>query len=353
MRKAFCTAVITPEYKKILESHLEVRYGGNPQERRYLTEAQLIEELKDTDVLILGYEKLTENVIKNAPSLKLVASERDGPEENIDVGACTRAGIPVVHSCGRCINPVGEHTFTLMLALARQFVTEVNLVREGYWNPEEPEKMQKLMRIVDFGVDELYGATLGVVGLGRNGMNIAERGVAFGMEVIGFDPYADAEYAASKGIRLVSLEEVMKQSDYFVIMARVCPETVGMIGRREIALMKPTARFINTARAQLVDYDALYDALKEGRLAGAALDVFEKEPLAPDSRWFAIDPSKLILTPHQAGISRQRDRSHSKEIVKYITQYLKGEVPSSIMDKAVFEVPGFQDRGARLFGIEK
>lgn len=353
MMKAFCTAVITPEYKQILESHLTVRYGGNPQERKYLTAEQLTEELQDADVLILGYEKLTEEIIKNAPKLKLVASERDGPEENIDVDACTRAGIPVVHSCGRCINPVGEHTFTMMLALARQFVTEVNMVREGYWNPGEPEKMKKLMRIVDFGVDELYGATLGVVGLGRNGMNIAQRGVAFGMNVIGYDPYADPERMKENGIRLLSLEEVLKQSDYFVMMARVSADTVGMIGREEIAMMKPTARFINTARAQLVDYDALYDALKEGRLAGAALDVFETEPLPPDSRWFDIDPSKLILTPHQAGISRQRDGSHSKEIIKYVTQYLKGEVPSSLMDRAVFDAPGFQDRGALIFGIEK
>ncbi len=221
MMKAFCTAVITPAYKEILEAHLSVRYGGNPQERKYLSAEQLTAELQDADVLILGYEKLTEEIIRNSPKLKLVASERDGPEENIDVAACTRAGIPVVHSCGRCINPVGEHTFAMMLALARQFVTEVNMVREGYWNPGEPEKMKKLMRIVDFGVDELYGATLGVVGLGRNGMNIAQRGVAFGMDVIGYDPFADPETLKKNGIRPASLTEVLKQSDYFVIMARV------------------------------------------------------------------------------------------------------------------------------------
>lgn len=351
--KAFCTAVITPEYQKILESYMEVTYGGNPKERKYLTDAQMIDALQDVDVLILGYEFLTKEIIKHAPKLKLVASERDGPEENIDIAACTEAGIPVVHSCGRCINPVGEHTFTLMLALARHFTTEVRMVREGYWNPSDPEKIQKLMRIVDHGVDELHGATLGIAGLGRNGMSIAQRGIAFGMHVIGYDPYADREYIESQGVGLKPLEEVLKEADYFVIMARVSKDTVGMIGKKEIALMKPTARFINTARAQLVDYDALYDALAEGRLGGAALDVFEKEPLPPDSRWFKLDPDKVILTPHQAGISRQRDHSHSAEITKYITQYLRGEIPASVMDRSVFEVPAFEDRGSKIFGIEK
>lgn len=351
--KAFCTAVITPEYQKILEAHMEVTYGGNPKERKYLTDEQMIDALQDTDILILGYEFLTKEIIKHAPKLKLVASERDGPEENIDIAACTEAGIPVVHSCGRCINPVGEHTFTLMLALARHFTTEVRLVREGYWDPSQPEKIKKLMKIVDHGVDELHGATLGVVGLGRNGMSIAQRGLAFGMRVIGYDPFANQEYIESQGIALKSLEEVLKESDYFVIMARVSKDTVGMIGREQIAMMKPTARFINTARAQLVDYDALYDALKNDRLGGAALDVFEQEPLGADSRWFDLDEDKVILTPHQAGISRQRDNSHSAEITKYVTQYLRGEMPASIMDKAVFECPVFKDRGGKIFGIEK
>lgn len=351
--KAFCTAVITPEYQKILESHMEVTYGGNPKERKYLTDAEMIRALQDIDILILGYEFLTKEIIKHAPKLKLVASERDGPEENIDIAACTEAGIPVVHSCGRCINPVGEHTFTLMLSLARHFVTEVQMMRDGYWDPSNPEKISKLMKIVDHGVDELHGATLGIAGLGRNGMSIAQRGLAFGMNVIGYDPFADRARIESQGVKLKSLEDVMKESDYFVIMARVSKDTVGMIGKKEIALMKPTARFINTARAQLVDYDALYDALESGRIAGAALDVFEKEPLPLDSRWFKLDPDKVILTPHQAGISRQRDNTHSAEIVKYITQYLRGEKPASLMDESVFDMPAFGDRGGSIFGIEK
>lgn len=351
--KAFCTAVITPEHREILESHMEVTYGGNPKERKYLTDAEMIEALQDIDVLILGYEFLTKEIIKHAPKLKLVASERDGPEENIDIAACTEAGIPVVHSCGRCINPVGEHTFMLMLALARHFSTEVQMVREGYWNPQNPEKIEKLMKIVDHGVDELYGATLGIAGLGRNGMSIAQRGLAFGMNVIGYDPFADQKKLEAQGVKMKSLEEVMKESDYFVIMARVSKDTLGMIGKKEIAMMRPTARFINTARASLVDYDALYDALAEGRIAGAALDVFEKEPLPEDSRWFKLDPDKVILTPHQAGISRQRDNTHSGEITKYITQYLRGESPASLMDSSVFDVPAFSERGGRIFGIEK
>ena len=155
------------------------------------------------------------------------------------------------------------------------------------------------------------------------------------------------------GIQLTELDEVMRQSDYFVIMARVSPETVGMIGARELSLMKPTARFINTARAQLVDYDALYDALAAGRIQGAALDVFEKEPLAADSRWFNLDGDKVILTPHQAGISRQRDNSHSAEITKYLVEYIKGEMPASLMDRSVFDAPDFAKRGGSLFGVCK
>lgn len=351
--KALSTCIITPKYKELLSQHMELRCVGNPAERQYLNTGQLIEALQGVDLLILGYERLTNDIIDQCPELKMVASERDGPEENIDIEACTRAGIPVVHSSGRCINPVAEHTFALMLSLARHLITEVEMVRSGYWDPSQPEKLQQLMKIVDHGVDELYGSTLGIVGLGRNGLGIATRGIAFGMNVIGYDPFADQEVLKQKGINMTDLDTVMRESDYFVIMARVSPDTVGMIGRREIGLMKSTARFINTARAQLVDYDALFDALKEGRIQGAALDVFEKEPLALDSRWFELDPDRVILTPHQAGISRQRDNTHSSEITKYVLEYLQGKIPASLMDPAVFDAPGYAQRGGKLFGIIK
>lgn len=351
--KALSTCIITPKYQDLLSRYMDLKCVGNPAERQYLNRDQLIEALQGVDLLILGYERLTEDIINQCPDLKLVASERDGPEENIDIAACTRAGIPVVHSSGRCINPVAEHTFTLMLSLARHFTTEVAMVRDGYWDPSKPEKIQQLMKIVDHGVDELYGSTLGIVGLGRNGLGIATRAMAFGMNVIGYDPFANQEALERQGIRMADLDTVMRESDYFVIMARVSPDTVGMIGRREIGLMKPTARFINTARAQLVDYDALYEALKEGRIQGAALDVFEQEPLSPDSRWFGLDPDRVILTPHQAGISRQRDNTHSSEITKYVLQYLRGEVPGSLMDRAVFDAPGYSQRGGKLFGSVK
>jgi D-3-phosphoglycerate dehydrogenase / 2-oxoglutarate reductase len=145
----------------------------------------------------------------------------------------------------------------------------------------------------------------------------------------------------------------MSHADFVVVMARVSPETIGLVGAEQIALMKPTAYFINTARPQLVDNAALLAALKQGKIRGAALDVFEREPLPADSEWFKLPLEKLIMTPHQSGLSVERDNSHSEAMTKCILEYLRGEVPGGLMNHAVFDSPAFASRGGKLFGIEK
>ncbi|MGM9608515.1 MAG: NAD(P)-dependent oxidoreductase [Oscillospiraceae bacterium] len=351
--RAFCTSHITDEYLDLLQEHMEVRCGGNPAQRIYLTKEELIEALQGVDILIVSYEKIDEEVIRRCPDLKLIASERDGPEENVDIAAATRAGIPVVHSLGRCIKPVAEHTFMLMLALNRRLLFSSRCVREGWWDTQKPEQFKKLLMVTEHGLGLLDGKTLGIAGLGRNGREIARRALAFGMKVVGYDPYVDPKAMAEMGIETAGLDEVMAAADFFCVMARVTPETVGMIGAREISLMKPTACFINTARSALVDEDALFNALKENRIRAAALDVYSEEPLPQDSRWFEIEEDRLILTPHQGGLCVERDAIHSEELTRYILQYLEGEIPASVMDRSVVQSPGFQDRGGKLLGIER
>ncbi len=350
--KAFCTSHITDQYLETLGQHMSIKCGGDTANRIYVPREQLIEELQGTDILIVSYEQIDEDLLKKCPDLKLIASERDGPEENIDIKAATEAGIPVVHSLGRCIKPVAEETFALMLALNRRIVKSSRCVREGYWDKDKPDKFKELLAVTERGLGLLNGKTLGIAGLGRNGREIAQLGLAFGMKVIGYDPYVNKDAMAQMGVELADLNTVLSSADFFVLMARVTPETTGMIGKDEIALLKPTATFINTARAALVDEDALFEALSTGKIRNAALDVFWDEPLPADSRWFTIDEDRLIMTPHQSGLCVERDDIHSAELTKYILQYLQGITPESVMDRSVFEKEGFATRGALIFGVE-
>ena len=355
MLKILCTAEFDQDYIEKLEAFAEVRRRGfsiNQDFREMLTKEELKDELQDADIFIVGYDKVTDDIIKAAPDLKLILSVRDGPEENIDVQTCKELGIPVLFSAGRCERVVPEHTMMLMLAMARPLIWANQALYSGLWSKEteqeDPDRYYSFFKVIDQS-RELYGKTLGLVGAGRNGVGLATRAQAFGMKIQAFDPYADRETMKSYGIELVDLDTLMRTSDYISLLARVSEETKGMIGARELSLMKQDACLINTGRAALMDTSALIAAVSAGKIR-AALDVYDNEPLSQDDPLLKLDPSRILLTPHFAGCSIDRITFHSKAATENIIRFLNAQDVDHIYDASVLSTQAFTERGGKIRG---
>lgn len=337
------------EFKKIVNVK---RAGFNIHNQLYhwMTEDEVIEQLKGIDIFFVGYDPVSEYVLKHAPDLKLILSVRDGPEENIDLAACEKYGIPVLNSAGRCTCSVAELTFNLIMNMTRPVITINNAIRKEKW---KKENYQQLRDIVEANSYELFRKTLGIIGMGRNGRKLAEYGNAFGMKVIGYDPFVDPAAMKALNVELKSLNEVMSESDYISVLARVTPENHNLVGAEQIALMKPEAALVNTGRPQLMDYPALLKALKENRIRMAALDVHKPEPFPEDSEYYDIPEEKLILTNHMAGFSKER-AWHQYDIgMANLKAFLEGKAILNNCTRKVEESENYAARGALLYGIEK
>lgn len=356
--KILCTAEFDDAYIKELKKIAEVKQAGfsiHRDFREMLTPEQLVNELEGVDIFIVGYDKVTSDILQKASDLKLILSVRDGPEENIDVETCKKFGIPVLFSASRCQRVVPEHTMMMILASARPMIWANQQMYNGHWTKEterkNPDYYYDFYKTIDSS-HEIFGKTLGLVGAGRNGIGLAERAQAFGMNVIAYDPYANKTKMDSLNIELKSLEEVMSQSDYVCMMARVTPETKNMIGEKELSLMKDGACFINTGRAALVDTDALLKILKTGRIK-AAIDVYDKEPISKDNPFLKLDPMKVLLLPHFAGVSVERITFQSKAATDNIMDFLKGKKTTHVYDSSVFDNPEFNKRGGIIWNSTK
>ncbi len=227
--------------------------------------------------------QLTNEIFEAADSLCAVCRAGVGVD-NIDIEAASRKGVVVMNTPGANTISTAEHTFALMLALSRNIGPAYISMRAGRWD------RKKLTG------DELSGTTLGVIGLGRVGQAVARRAAAFEMEVLGYDPYISEKAASKLGIQLHNnLDDILKKSDYLTIHIPKSDETTGLIGRKQIAMMKPSARIINCARGQVVDMEAVVEAVNEGELGGGAFDVYTSEP--PGDFSFAHN-DKILATPH-------------------------------------------------------
>ena len=344
------TAEYDAEWEQEFRRRFNLKRAGfnvHNQLYHYLDEDELVEALQGQDIFFVGYDKITPAVLDRCPDLKLILSVRDGPEENVDLAACRERGIPVLNSAGRCTVSVAELTFNLIMNMSRPVITITNRFRNEKWTQDNRQSMRD---VVEAGSFELYRKTLGIVGAGRNGCRLAEYGRAFGMKVIAFDPYASPERMEEYGIELKLLDEVMAESDYISILARVTPENHNLVGRDQIALMKPSACLVNTGRPQLLDQDALLDALSEGRIRMAALDVHKPEPIPEDSPVYDIPAEKLILTNHMAGFTCER-AWHQYDIgMDNLDKFLSGECIQNNCTRGVEETEQFATRGGMLFG---
>jgi phosphoglycerate dehydrogenase-like enzyme len=248
----------------------------------------VIERLKPFDVICVMRERtpLPRNIIERLPNLKLIASTGAG-NASIDVAAAGEHGITVVHT-GYRSDPTIEFTWALILASARNIVAENNSVRSGGWQQT-------------VGTD-LHGKTLGVLGLGRIGSQVARIGSAFGMNLVAWSQNLTPQAAQAAGATLVSKEQLFEQADILTIHLVLSSRTRGLVGAAELARMKPTARLINASRGPIVDEQALISALTSRQIAGAAVDVFDIEPLPPSHPFRKLD--SVLATPHIGYVSR-------------------------------------------------
>lgn len=353
--KALLTAELTDEALALLYAEVEVTKGGALRHGRLLAPMDLAEELRGHDILIVGYEQVTDELMDACPGLSLISSIRGGPEANISIDAATTRGIPVLYTLGRTQHAVAEHTFALMLAIARHVAEGDRLVKTRVLTSNEPQTYARDVvwrlpegteaRRVHAGLvgTELHGKTLGLVGLGNIGQEVARLGGAFGMRIVTYDPYLAAERAESLGIERVALPDLMRRADFISLHARITPESTGVVGRDELRLMKPTAYLVNTARAALLDEAALVEALREGWLAGAGLDVFQKEPLNPEHPLLELE--NVILTPHLAGSTREIPLHHSRMVAEDVVGYLHGRIARErVKNPEVFDTPAYAGR---------
>jgi phosphoglycerate dehydrogenase-like enzyme len=271
----------------------------------------VVERLLPFDIVCVMRERtpLRENIIKRLPNLKLIASTGKR-NASIDAAAVAERGIAVVHT-SYISSPTVELTWALILAGARHIVAENASLRSGGWQ-----------RSVG---DDLAGKTLGIIGLGSIGTQVAKVGIAFGMEVIAWSQNLTSQIAAAAGARLVSKQELLRQADIVSIHQVLSSRTTGLIGAAEFQLMKPTARLINTSRGPIVVETALIDALAQGQIAAAAIDVFDAEPLPPQHPFRRID--NLLATPHIGYVSRGLYERFYRDTVANIAAWLDANTP--------------------------
>jgi D-3-phosphoglycerate dehydrogenase / 2-oxoglutarate reductase len=294
--------------------------------RPELSSGGLVEAIGPYDALIVRSQtRVDRTVLEAAGNLKVVARAGIGLD-NVDVEAATRRGVMVVNAPRSNILSAAEHTMGMLLAQARNIPQASSALKAGSWARER------------FQGVELSGKTLGLIGLGRVGTMVAARAGAFGMRVIAFDPYVSRDRARELGVELMpALEALLVQADFVSIHLPRTPETEGLIGEREISLMKEGARLVNTARGGIVDEDALVAALKDGRLAGAAIDVFADEPVT-EHLLFGFD--QVVVTPHLGASTVEAQDKAGTAIAEMVALALAGEfVPYAVNVLAGAEVP--------------
>ena len=283
-------------------------------------------ELSDLDVLIALQPYVTARSLEHADRLSLVARVGVGLDR-IDLAACTRRGVLVTTAPDGVRRPLATGAMAFVLALAHRLVERERRVRSGWWNRQE---------LVGVG---LRGRTLGVIGLGNVGRELLALAAPFELQLVAADPYVGDPPA---GVELVELEELLRRSDFVVCLCPLTDETRGLLDARRLALLKPTAFLVNVARGPIVDQRALTEALRERRLAGAALDVFEQEPIDADDPLLDLD--NVILSPHAVALTDEAFADSGRSASEAVLAFVRGEVPRHLANPEALDHPRLRDR---------
>lgn len=276
-----------------------------------MTEADLMGTLHGISASLAGSEPYTRKVFEAFPQLKVVARVGVGYDA-VDVQAATENGVVVGTAPGTNQDSVSEHCFMLLLALTRNLIRQHNPIRDGNW----PRAANLPVR----------GKVLGLVGLGRIGKSMTKRALAFGMKVIAYEPFPDHAFVETHGVKLLSLDDLLREADFVSLHLPAMEGTFKLINAARLKLMKPTAFLINTARGAVVDEPALYEALRDKKIAGAGLDVFEDEPPRPDNPILKLD--NVVMTAHTAGVDTQSRDDMARKAAECIAAISRGEWPT-------------------------
>jgi D-3-phosphoglycerate dehydrogenase / 2-oxoglutarate reductase len=282
---------------------------------------------KNTEMLLVLYAPVSADALDAMPSLRLVGAARAG-QENVDVKAATKRGVIVHNIMGRNAQAVSDFAIGLLFAEARNIARAHHGIQQGIW--------RKSFVNSEF-VPEIMGKTLGLIGFGYIGRLVAQKLAGFKLKVLVYDPFVSEEALREHNAIKATKEELFQQADVISLHARLTDSTKGLIGKDVLKLMKPTAILINTARAGLIDEDALYEALKNKQIGGAALDVHESEPLQEKSKWLELD--NVTLTTHIAGTTAEALTNSPYILVRDINKLMAGEKPEFVLNPEVLEHP--------------
>jgi glyoxylate reductase len=324
--KVYVTRSLLPPYLEILKDICtpEIWSGNNPPPRKIL-----LEKVKEKDgLLCLLTEKIDKELMENGKDLVVISTMSVG-FEHIDIKEATERGIYICNTPGVLTEAVADHTLALLLATARRMIEADLFIRGKKWTmPWSPTML--------LGAS-VYGKTLGLIGLGRIGQAVAKRASGFNMKVIYYDvDRQNPDVEKDLNVKYYEFDEVLKESDFISIHVPSTKETHHLIGDRELGLMKPESFFINTARGAIVDEKALLKALKEKKIQGAGIDVWEKEPTHLNNPLFKLD--NTVLTPHIASATVESRTMMAKLSAKNLVAVLKGEMPISLVNKDVLKV---------------
>jgi len=317
-----------PDWGQLQYRRLEVEKAGPEHET---VPEQILASGTDAELLAGLFVPVSSKVMEAMPRLRIVGVCRAGVE-NVNVPEATSRGIAVFNVMGRNAHAVSDFAIGMMLCEARNIARAHNAIKSGTWR-----KTFSNSEIVP----ELTGRTIGLVGFGNIGSLVAKKLSGFDVRVLVYDPYTDPEVLRANGVEPASLETVLSEADIVSLHARLSDESKGMIGAEQLALMKPTAILINTARAGLVDEAALVETLRENRIAGAALDVFSTEPIPADSPFLELD--NVTLTTHLAGTTADALSNSPFLLMEDIAKLLTGGQPRFLKNPEVLDDPRFAD----------
>jgi D-3-phosphoglycerate dehydrogenase len=314
-----------------VEREILAQVGAEVLPSRSLTEEEVIEAARDADAILHAISPLTRRVLNKLKSCLVISNYGIGVD-TVEVAAATEQGIICANVPDFCFDEVSDTAMSLILAATRKVVLLSNAVRQGIWD-----------RSLAFPIHKFRGQVLGLLSFGNIARTLVPKAQAFGFQIIAYDPYVFQEAANPYGVKMVDLPTLLGQSDILSIHAPLTADTRHIIGQKELRQMKPSAFLINTGRGPVVDGAALYRALKEGWIAGAGLDVLEKEP--PDPNEPLLTLKNVVFTPHYASYTEEAYLELRTKAAQNVASALRGEWPKYLVNPAVRG----RDRMSRVF----
>lgn len=308
------------ESHKLMESVGEVRFGNAAS--TYTDEDELIELIESADAIVITSRGVfSKRVISSASKLKIIAKCGARPN-NVDIKTASELEIPVTWTPGSNAVSVAEHAITLMMSILKLVPKTMNGLKKGKWHTEEDK------------ANELMNKTVGIVGFGQAGSYLTKFLHPYEVEMLVYDPYVSKEKIDSTGAKKVDLETLLTKSDLVTLHCQMCEETHHLINKERLDVMKESAYLVNTARGGLIDETALYEALSNKRIAGAALDVFAVEPASKDNPLFSLE--NILITPHMAGWTKEALVREARGASEEVIRVLSGKMPKNIVNPEYF-----------------